>query len=262
MTKRKPVDITYFGIQAYTGTTKHMGGLVSTKELIEMCRIGEGMHVLDVGCGVGATAVHLVRTLTCTVAGVDVTPGMIDRANQRAAREGIQERTKFKVGDVRDLPFESDLFDAVICESVLTFIEDKNRAIGELARVAKAGAYMGFNEETWLTSPVPPEMVEYSRSTWEIRHEVPMQDDWLALMEANGLGDVTANIHRFDTARESSQVKRYRGRDMWLMMTRSLSLMISNPEFRRYMKERRGLPKGLFEYLGYGLFAGRKREKE
>lgn len=80
-------------------------------------------------------------------------------------------------------------------------------------------------------------------------------------MEANGLDDVTARIHRFDTARESSQVKRYRGRDMWLMMTRSLSLMISNPEFRRYMKERRGLPKGLFEYLGYGLFAGRKREQ-
>jgi SAM-dependent methyltransferase len=186
---------------------------------------------------------------------------MIDRANQRAAREGIQERTEFKVGDVRDLPFESDLFDAVICESVLTFVEDKHRAIGELARVAKPGAYVGFNEETWLTSPVPPEIIDYSRSTWEIKHELPMQEDWLVMMEANGLDDVTANIHRFDTAREASQVKRYRWRDMWLMMTRSLSLMISNPEFRRYMKERRGLPKGLFEYLGYGLFAGRKREK-
>jgi hypothetical protein len=108
---------------------------------------------------------------------------------------------------------------------------------------------------------VPPEIIDYSRSTWEIKHELPMQEDWLALMEANGLGDVTARIHRFDTAREASQVKRYRWRDMWLMMTRSLSLMISNPEFRRYMKQRRGLPKGLFEYLGYGLFAGRKREK-
>ena len=260
MTNDKPVEITYFGLQAYTGTTKHMGGLESTKELIDLCRIGAGMHVLDVGCGVGATASYLIRTHGCTVVGVDVTPGMIDRANERARAEGIQDRVEFKVGDAQKLPVKSDLFDAVICESVLTFISDKQAAIAEFARAAKPGGYVGLNEETWLKTPVPQEMIEYTHSTWDIRHEVPTRGDWEGMMESSGLREVSANIHRFDTARESSQVKRYRVRDMWLMMTRSLSLMISSPEFRRYMKQRRGLPKNLFDYLGYGLFIGRKSE--
>jgi ubiquinone/menaquinone biosynthesis C-methylase UbiE len=260
MTDRKPVEITYFGIQAFTGTTKHMGGLASTKELIDLCRIGAGMHVLDVGCGVGATASYLVRTYGCTVVGVDVTPGMIDRANERARDDGILDQVEFKVGDARELPFESGLFDAVICESVLTFIDDKSVAIRELARVAKSGGWVGLNEETWLKTPVPKEMVKYSHNTWEIKHEVPTLEEWEAMMQESGLRDVGAHMRRFDTARESSQVKRYRARDMWNMMARSLSLFLSSAEFRKYMKERRGLPKNLFDFLGYGLFVGRKPE--
>ena len=32
-------DITYFELQAYVGTTKHMGGFEATKELIELCHV-------------------------------------------------------------------------------------------------------------------------------------------------------------------------------------------------------------------------------
>lgn len=258
MTGNKPVDISYFGIQAFTGTTKHMGGMASTEELIELCRIERGMHVLDVGCGVGATASYLTQALGCTVVGVDITPGMIERSIERSRREGFEDRADFKVGDARDLPLDDDLFDAVICESVLTFIEDKQVAITDFVRVTKPGGRVGLNEETWLKTPVPQGMIEYSHRTWDIKHDVPLGEDWLAMMEAGGLIDVIVQIHQFDTARESTQMKRYRGRDMWLMVTRALSLYLTSAEFRSYMKQRRGLPKGLFDYLGYGLFIGRK----
>jgi ubiquinone/menaquinone biosynthesis C-methylase UbiE len=260
MSSKKPVEISYFGIQAFTGTTKHMGGMRSTVELIDNCRIREGMHVLDVGCGVGATASYLVQDRGCTVVGVDITPGMVERSSERAHREGFEDRAEFKVGDAHDLPLESDTFDAVICESVMTFVEDKQTAINELVRVTKPGGRVGFNEETWLKTPVPQEMIEYSHNTWEIEHEVPMREDWEAMMAAGGLMDITVHIHHFDTARESTQMKRYRGRDMWLMMIRSFSLFLTSAEFRSYMKQRRGLPKGLFDYLGYGLFVGRKQD--
>lgn len=258
MTRKEPVEISYFGIQVFTGTTKHMGGMESTKELVDYCRIREGMHVLDVGCGVGATASYLTQVLGCTVVGVDITPGMIERSIERARREGFDDRAEFKVGDARDLPLEDDLFDAVMCESVLTFVEDKQNAIQELVRVAKPGGCVGFNEETWLKTPVPQELIEYSHSIWDIEHEVPLREDWLVMMEASGLIDIEAHIHQFDTAREATQMRRYRGRDMWLMMVRTLSLLFTNAEFRSYMRNRRGFPKGMFEYLGYGLFSGRK----
>jgi|GEM_PF-6090231 len=42
------------------------------------------------------------------------------------------------------------------------------------------------------------------------------------------------------------------------MFSRTMSLYIKNPAFRAYMKNRRRLPKDVFEHLGYGLFVGRK----
>jgi cyclopropane fatty-acyl-phospholipid synthase-like methyltransferase len=258
MKKRSPIEISYFGIQAYTGTTKHMGGLASTQEMIELCGIGEGMHVLDVGCGVGATAVHLVRQHGCHVTGVDLSPRMIERAHERAEAEGIQNLVVFKTGDVRELPFDSGRFDAVICESVLTFVANKAAAIAELARVTKPGGRVGLNEETWLKTPVPSEMITYTHNTWQIEHDVPTSEVWEAWMKDGGLKEIRSRILAFDTRRESTQVSRYRWRHMWLMTVRSLKLFISNPEFRQYTKDRRGLPKGLFDYLGYGLYVGRK----
>ena len=246
MAADQAMDMSYFGIQAYVGTTKHMGGLESTKELIDLCRIKAGMHVLDVGCGAGATASYLVRTHGCTVVGVDVTPGMIDRANERAREEGLSEKVEFKVGDARKLPLETARFDAVICESVLTFVEDKPSAMAELVRAAKPRAWVGLNEETWLETAAPRELIEEMRRIWEIEHEVPKAEEWRAMLEGSGLNGVTTQIHRFDPAKESSQVKRYRGRDMWRMMTRSFSLFLSSPEFREYMRDRRSLPKHLF----------------
>ena len=68
----KEVEISYFGLQAHMGTTKHMGGLATTQELAGLCHVGAGTYVLDVGCGVGATACYLVKQYDCRVMGVDL----------------------------------------------------------------------------------------------------------------------------------------------------------------------------------------------
>lgn len=52
-------DPTYFELHAYTGATKHMGGLRTTKEFIELRGVSEGRYVLEVGCSVGAPACFL-----------------------------------------------------------------------------------------------------------------------------------------------------------------------------------------------------------
>ena len=74
-------EMSYFELQAYVGTTKHMGGFESTQELIEQCHLCKGTYVLDVGCGVGATACHLAKTYGCQVVGVDLRDSMVARSN-------------------------------------------------------------------------------------------------------------------------------------------------------------------------------------
>ena len=251
-------DLSYFGLQAYVGTTKHMGGLETTRTLIEACHIDGGAYVLDVGCGAGATPYYLARVVGCRVMAVDLRESMVDLARERARREGVADRVEVRVADAQELPFEDGLFDAVLCESVATFIADKPRVAGELARVTRPGGYVGLNEEVWLVSPPPADLVSYIRRTWDIQPDVPSVEQWVALLEGAGLREVSAQVHRFDARREASQLQRYRLRDTLRMVGRTLTLYWRSAEFRRYMAARKRIPPKLFETWGHALFVGRR----
>jgi ubiquinone/menaquinone biosynthesis C-methylase UbiE len=256
--KRTPEpEISYFGLQAYMGTTKHMGGFESSRELGQLCHIDEQSYVLDVGCGAGATACYLAKELGIEVVGVDLRMSMVARAEERATREGVKGSVEFRVADAQALPFADNLFDAVLCESVATFIKNKQGVVEELSRVARPGGYVGLNEEIWIKSPLPG-LAEQVGLVWDIESEILTAEGWQQLLESAGLQDVVAWACRFDFRRESSQLKRYGFDDYWRMFSRTISLYISNPAFREYMKDQRSLPRDVFEYLGYGLFAGRK----
>mgnify|MGYP005839320843 CR=1 FL=1 len=182
-------EISYFELQAYVGTTKHMGGLETTKELIELCHINRESYVLDVGCGVGATACYLAKRFGCRVVGVDIRESMIARSNERAQKEAVANLVEFKVADAQHLPFEDALFDAVLCESVTTFIEDKQQVVNECARVVRPGGYVGLNEELWLQTP-PAQMVERVRHIWSIKPNILTLEGWMDLLEGAGLNDI------------------------------------------------------------------------
>jgi hypothetical protein len=99
-------------------------------------------------------------------------------------------------------------------------------------------------------------MVEFVARTWG-GTAPETAERWKALLEGAGLSDVSATTPEVKAGREASQVKRYHMRDMLRMLFRTLRLYPSRA-FRRYMSERRALPKGLWQYLGYGLYVGRK----
>ena len=250
-------EMSYFQLQAYIGTTKHMGGLETTEELIELCHIGPESVVLDVGCGAGATTCGLAQATGCRVVGVDLRDAMVALAQARAEREGVTDRVTFRVADVCELPFDDGAFDVVLCESVLTFVEDKARAIGELVRVTREGGYVGLNEQFWRQPPTP-EIVTYARLAWGIETALPPLEDWVGMLEGAGLRDLVTRDYTLDPRREATQVKRYRFRDMWRMTVRTLRLFVTSADFRAYMRARKRLPRDTFQYLGYALFVGQK----
>ncbi len=250
-------ELSYFELQAYIGTTKHMGGFETTKALVELCHIGQDTYVLEVGCGVGATACYLAKTYGCRVVGVDLRESMIARSNERAQRESVEALVEFRVADAQDLPFDDAHFDVVIGESVLTFIKDKQRVLNECARVTRPGGCVGLNEELWLETP-PAQLVEGVRHIWDIKPDIPTLEGWMGFLENAGLRDIVVQTYKFSTRRESTQVQRYRFQDMWRMFYRTLFLYIKNPAFRKYMAKRQRLPKDIFRYLGYAVFVGRR----
>jgi arsenite methyltransferase len=250
----------YFELQASWGMTKHMGGLKATRELIELCHIDEGKYVLVVGCGVGITPCYLAKRYGCRVVGVDLSERMIDRSNERAKREGVEDRVEFRVADAQNLPFEDNIFDAVICESVLAFIEDKQGAVDEFAGVGKPGGYVGFNEVTWIKAQ-PSELAEYLSRTVGAEF-LTCDNGWKELLEGSGLRETVVRIYKTNALSQwVNEVRQFEFLDFLRAWYRFLFLFIKSPACRRFAKEALSMPKSifsLFKYFGYGIYVGRK----
>jgi len=257
-------EFSYFEIQAFWGVTKHMGGPEATDELAALCHVDQDKYVLEVGCGVGITACHLVKRYGCRVIGVDLSDKMVAWSTKRAQRRSIEHKCEFRTADAQNLPFEAGLFDAVICESVTAFPQDPERAVSEYVRVTKPGGYVGLNEGTWLKPP-PAELVAYvGRTMAQAKFLAP--DGWQALLAGVGLTDVVVSTHRLNAL--SQRLNEMRGLDFQDLLDRLqawrsfVGLYASNAGFRKYAKEitpSLGVIKSLFTHLGYGIYMGRKQ---
>jgi ubiquinone/menaquinone biosynthesis C-methylase UbiE len=252
----------FFDFAAEVGLTKHIGGLAATDELIKLCHIDKDKYVLDVGCGSGLTPAYIAKKIGCRVVGVDIRARMVERSEEMAKREGVADLSEFKVADAQDLPFEDNLFDTVITESVTAFPEDKQKAVNEYARVTKPGGYIGLNETTWLKIPPPPEIVEWASQDVGATVQPLSVEGWKGLLETAGLKEIIANIETVDVLRETKGIlQRYGLRRILRIQGRAFKLYLKNPHYREFLKgvKNQGLtPENLTEYFGYGIYVGKK----
>jgi ubiquinone/menaquinone biosynthesis C-methylase UbiE len=252
----------FFDFAAEVGLTKHIGGIEATDALIELCHITPDSYVLDVGCGVGVTPAYIAKKVGCKVVGVDIKAKMVERSQERAHREGVADLTEFKVADAQDLPFEDNLFDAVITESVAVLTEDKHKAVGEFARVTKPGGCVGLNETTWIKYPSPPDVAAWASQEIGGNIEPLTPEGWSGLLEKAGLKQIVAKPYPTDVKDETKGIiQRYGFGGMLLSTLRGFKLYLKNPHYREFLKGvgKTGItPKNLVEFFGYGLFVGKK----
>jgi SAM-dependent methyltransferase len=255
---------TFFDFAAEAGLTKHFGGLEGTEELARLCHIGDGAYVLDVGCGVGVTSCFLAKKYGCHVMGVDIRARMVERSEQRARREGLVERVKFRVADAQELPFEDNHYDAVISESVSSFPEDQQGAVNEYVRVTRPGGYVGLAEATWLKSPPPPELVAWVSQDVGACVKPLTADEWTDLLVTAGLGEIAVCSYSVETKKEARLLlKRYGLGGLLGSVLRAQIMYVRNPAYRAFIKRVRVsgvLPKNLDEYFGFGMYAGKKMD--
>ena len=250
--------VDYFEMLAGMGITKHIGSLTATLELVDLCHIDQDSYVLDVGCGIGATPIYLAKKYGCRVVGVDITVGMIARSHERLRGTGLEGKVEFSVADAQDLPFEDATFDAVMSESVLAFIDDRQTTLREWMRVTKPGGYVGFTEATWTSTP-PKELDEYMYRTTAGKVEVA--EVWEEALKGSGLVDTVAGAYKVNMRAEASgRIERLGLKTSLAALPRMFSVLFKNPGSRGVIRSALSVPKSAFEYMGYGVYAGRKRE--
>lgn len=250
------IRLRYFDMLAQIGITKHMGSQSATEEMLDLAHISEGDYILDVGCGIGLTASYLVRERGCRVVGIDLTPGMIQRSYEQARRDKIMDRVEFFVADAQKLPFDTDLFDAVIIESVNAFISDRPRAFREYVRVTKPGGYVGMNESTWLMPPTQEAITCMGIAGGDLL----MHEEWASLMRDAGLQDVVSHTYNIHIPTETKErFRRFGVGGILRGMARAMLVYFRDASSRNILKDTwSSIPKSMFEMLGYGVYAGQK----
>jgi ubiquinone/menaquinone biosynthesis C-methylase UbiE len=102
-----------------------------------------GSKVLDVGAGTGALSL-LAAELGYEVTALDLSPGMLGRAELKAKERGLDERMRFVVGSGTEAP--GGPFDAVMERHVLWTLPDP---VGALARWREASSRLVLFEGVW-----------------------------------------------------------------------------------------------------------------
>jgi 2-polyprenyl-3-methyl-5-hydroxy-6-metoxy-1,4-benzoquinol methylase len=73
-------------------------------------RLHDGIRVADIGCGHGASAVHLAQSYpNSTITGFDPHEGSIETARKRAADAGVADRVSFEIAPASAITGEFDL---------------------------------------------------------------------------------------------------------------------------------------------------------
>ena len=183
----------------------HLGGFDATRTLIDLCPINANSRVIDIGCASGKTACYLARRYGCNVIGVDILPGMVERAEERAKAEGVTGKVEFKVGDAQNLPLKDDLFDIVLGEFITGLVDDKEGTVSEYVRVAKPDGTIGLNEATWLQAPPPQEIIGFLKRTAGFKGELFTSDGWQKLLERSGMKEIMAKTFKNDSLRDPKE---------------------------------------------------------
>jgi SAM-dependent methyltransferase len=174
----------------------------SGEALVEKLDVGEGLRVLDLGCGDGTTALPAAQR-GADVLGVDIASNLVAAGNARAESLGL-DNLSFQEGDATDLSeLDDESFDLVVSIFGAMFAPKPVDVAKEMVRVTKPGGriVMGNwipNDPTLVAqilkisgsySPPPPEGF-VSPMLWGVEDEVTER------FAAAGIGEEQISFER------------------------------------------------------------------
>ncbi len=142
-----------FGADLYPGEeTAGAGGTAVSASLgcgvpTAVADLKPGESVLDLGSGAGADVLISAARVTPggRAIGLDMTDEMLELARRNAAESGV-DNVEFLKGYLEEIPLDDASVDVVISNCVINLAADKQRVLGEAARVLKPGGRFAVSD--------------------------------------------------------------------------------------------------------------------
>ena len=128
---------------------------------IALLEIKPADRVLEIGMGVGR-AIELIAAQAAhgSVAGIDLSPTMVQASRRRNAQAIKAGRVDVYQGDVQSMPFQDSQFDKLLSIHSLYFWPDPLRAVAELARVLRPGGLLALTFSPGKVDEEPDEHIQ------------------------------------------------------------------------------------------------------
>lgn len=109
------------------------------KKAIRLLKDTHPKQILDVATGTGDFAIEALALNPDRVIGVDISEGMLDVGRAKLTQRKLDKRIELRTGDSENLPFEDNIFDAVIVAFGVRNFENLEAGLKEMHRVLKPG---------------------------------------------------------------------------------------------------------------------------
>jgi ubiquinone/menaquinone biosynthesis C-methylase UbiE len=244
----------------------HPGGYALTKRTAELCRLQNGMSVLDVSCGRGTQSIYYAETFGVHVTGLDISEEMVKTANERSKVSTAANLLGFILGDSQHLPFPDNTFDVVINECAVGIPDDSQQVLNEMLRVVKPNGKVAIHESIWRKPISDKEKDEIS----ERYGTTPLGfDEWKSMLQKAGAWNIVCETEQwsrpemFWNIRKNRNVKSHRSvmtiHEKATTAFRIFGLHGLKGVIKVFQNEKFFYKAVLDGKLGYALFAGEKK---
>ena len=161
------------------------------------------------GCGNGAVAMWLSRTVGCQVMGIDLSGVRIGNAQKTLFEQPVelQKRLSFEKASATDLPFDDHSFSHVWSQAVIYHVHEQKQCLQEAYRVLDKDGIFVFDDLYKPTTGLSPKAQKYvyERLLFDTEYNfASYQQELLGI----GFEIHLANAHF--TASSHSHARRYR----------------------------------------------------
>lgn len=232
--------------------TKEQAQVQLIDHLAAAATIQSGQKILDVGCGTGASSIHLANEYRAKATGISISPVQVELANLAAAKENVD--AKFLLMDAEAMTFQES-FDVVWSVESISHYQDIPGFFAAAARVLAPQGTIAvidwFKKENLTAAQYRREIVPIEKG---MLVELATMPEYAAWMHANGLKIIQSEVLNKNCAKTwDVGLDIIQNRSLWKLAATHGDIFV------RFLKAFRAMRAGFAsERFVYGLIVAQK----